>query len=168
MDSSTTKKAIITAVVTIIVTVIVYSVIGSLSYLNNTVIYDETPTKFSCNPYNPEWTLNVHVRNKAPLTFPLINPFYSVTANVNGDNNTFAYFTGLGDTPRNFTDWSLDIGRIDAGNEETASIILHVGEGNFSITVNVWLNFMGSWKAASATYFIEYEGNFNYTITRPD
>jgi hypothetical protein len=166
MDISDFKKPIITAVVTIVVGIIVYSLIGVAMYISGTVIYDGTPTEFSCYPNNPEWELDINVRNNAAATLPFINPFYGVKAKVEGNNDTFAYFMGLGNSPRNFTDYYLDIGKIDSGSERPVAIKLHVAEGNFSLTVDVYLKFLLNMKAASVTYLVEYEGNYDYNITR--
>jgi hypothetical protein len=166
--SNTAKKTLITVVVTILVTILIYSIVGFVVNLSFMAIYDEKrmPDRFFYEPNSPDYSLMIQINNKAPLTLPLINPFYTVTVNVTGDNNTYACFQGSGGQPLNFTNWSLDAGIIGSGGSKAVTIIVHLGGGNFSVRVDVFLNFVIYAKATSATYLFENEGNNYYNITR--
>jgi len=166
MDWDKIKKPAIATLITIIVGIIIYSVIGILTYAGNTVIYDKFPEEFYCYPPDHEQILTVRVRNNAPLTFPFLNPFYTLRVTIEADNAAFAYFIGLGGKKRNFTDWYCDIGRIDSGSFDEVDIHLHADEGNLSLKVNVYLSFWVKIGAASATYLIEYAGDHKYNQTR--
>lgn len=166
MDVSNTKKVIIAAVVGIVVPILVYSLVAVFAYASGTVIYDSTPTTFSCYPNNPEWDLDIQVRNNAFATFPFINPVYGVRARVEGNNDTFAYFIGTGNVPRNYTEYHLDVGIIEAGADRPVTIKLHLAEGNFTLTVDAFLKSAFNLNAASVTYLVDYEGNYAYNITR--
>jgi len=166
VDWDNIKKPAIAAVIGILVGVIIYSLVGIFSYASNTIIYDEFPEEFYCQPSNPEETLTIRVRNNAPLTFPFLNPFYKLRVTIEADNRAFVYFMGLGGKKRNFTDWVLDIGRIESGDYEDTDIYLHVDEGNLTLRVDVYLVFWVDIGATSATYLVEYEGDYRYNLTR--
>lgn len=162
------KRTAITVLVALMVTGVVYWVAGTLANVEYTAIYDGTPTTFYFSPgQSPTWTFNLQVSNQAPFTLPDLNPFYSVAVSITGSNNTFAYFTGLGNVPRNFTNYSLNLGQINSGNSASVSILLNIGaSANFSMRVDVWVSSVFQFKAATATYFFEYKGNNEYSVTR--
>jgi hypothetical protein len=164
--SRTAKKALITVVVTILVTILFYLLIGFVVNLRYMAIYDQMPTGFQYEPSSPDYPLFVQIDNDAPLTLPLVNPAYTVSVSVTGDNNTYAYFTSFGGQPYNFSKYSINMGIIVSGSGKSPTIMIRVGGGNFSITVDVYLNLVFTWKATSATYLFEKGANNFYNITR--
>lgn len=166
--SNTAKKALITVVVTILVTILIYSIVGFVVNLTYVRIYDQSqmPDSYLYEPSGSDYPLMITIDNEAPLTLPLINPFYTVTATVTGDNNTYAYFTGSSGQHLNFTNWSCDMGIIDSGGSKPLTFYVHLGGGNFSLRVDVSLNFVIYDKATSATYLFERGANYLYNITR--
>lgn len=166
MYRSVAKKFIMAAVV-VLAGILVYSLIGIYVNTSNIRIYDEFPEEFFCYPPNPEEELSCNIRNNAPMTPPFINPFYGVSIKiVDSENDAFVYFIGIGNKKRNFTDWSLDLGRIDAGDSKKFNFFLHPDEGNVTFRIKVYLSFVFKFEAASATYFVEYHGDHRYTISK--
>jgi hypothetical protein len=164
--SRTAKKTLVTLLITIIGGLFVYSAIGILLNVTNTVIYDSTPMRIYHDSTTPDYSLSIQINNNDPLPVPYLNPFYTIAVNVTGDNNAYAYFESLGRQARNFTDWNLDVGKIDSGSSTTQQIMLHIGNGSFSVRVDVYLTFLVQFKARSATYLFEHEGNNYYNVTR--
>lgn len=160
------RNKVIYSVITIVLGIMVYSIIGVLTYCNSTAICDKFPQDFFCDAIKPEQSLTVSIRNNAPLSLPFINPFYSLHTDVEAENEAFVYFIGLGDEKCNFTEWGFDLGRIDAGHYDETTLYLHVDEGNLTLRIDVYLIFIVPIRATSASYFVEYEGNGNYTIAR--
>jgi len=161
----TIQKALITAIFSIIIGVIVYSILGVFTYTSNTVIYDKFPEQFNSDPLDHE-KLEFKVRNNAPLTFPLINPFYTLRCSVEAENDAYVYFIGTGNKRRNFTDYFLDIGRINAGDFDETAIYLRPDKGNLTLRLDVYLRFWIDFRATSRVYTIEYLGDNEYNITR--
>jgi hypothetical protein len=167
MPKQSLKTKAAEALVVIIVGVLAYSLIGAYFNWSNVAIYDQTPTQFAYNlDYPKDYTFNVQINNNSPLTFPYINPFYSVSVAVEGNNQAYAHFSGLGGTDRNFTDTSISIGKVDSGSSGTVSILIHPEGDNFTAKVTVWYYFILGVKANSATYSFENQGNDNYKVTR--
>lgn len=158
------KKAIIPVVIGLVVGIAGYSVLGVFSYSNNTVIYDEFPEQFFYNPVNPDPEFRLRVHDNSPWSFPFINPFYNLHSSIEAENNAYVYFKGSGNKLRNFTDFSIDLGRIDAGDYKEVTIILHPDEGNLTLKIDVYLDFWGKRKATTRTYSIEYLGNYEYLV----
>lgn len=164
MDSNT--KKIVIPVVVALVLIAVYSIFGTLMYVNSIVIYDKFPEQFFYNPLNDEEEFELSVHNNSPLTLPFLNPFYSFSGSIEAENNAFGYFIGYGQLKRNFTDYSLDLGRINAGESKQIGIFLHPDEGNLTLKIDIYFDFLVKIKATSKTYSIEYLGNYEYNITR--
>ena len=150
----------------IVTTIVAYSLIGVCVYITGARIYDEFPDNFILGEPSSEQELECRINNNAPLSFPFINPFYAVRiAIVDSENNASAYFVGVGDKKRNFTDYSLDVGMIEPGNSETFRFFFYPKEGNATFRVEVYLSFVTHILATSKMYSVEYHGNYNYTIS---
>jgi len=158
--------ATISALAGIIVAVAAYPIIGIAMYASSVLIYDKFPEEFRGYPPDPEEKLLVRVQNNAPMSLPLINPFYTLHVVVEAENDAFAYFEGLGGKKRNFTEYSIDLGRIDSGDSEESTIILHVDESDLTLRIDVYLWFGFQIKSSSATYSVEYLGDHEYAITK--
>jgi len=162
-----TKKVIL-VIVSILTGILFYTAIGIWINIVSVRIYDEFPEWFTIYPPISEIELKCSIYNNAPLTFPYINPFYVVCVTViEPKNGTFAFFKDIGGKKCNFTDYVIDLGRIDPGDSRRFSFFLHVYEGNITFRVETFLQFI-SFKipAISATYSIAYLGNYNYTISK--
>lgn len=159
------KGTVITVVVSFFVALLVYILIGSAVNAWFIRIYDAFPEDFVCYPSDPEKKLDCNINNNAPLTLPYINPFYSVLVVVDSENGSFAYFIGLGDKKCNFTDWQLDLGRIDSGSSKSFSFFLHINDSNMTFRIEVAYTFVIQLVVASKTYLVQSIGNNNYTIS---
>ena len=162
----TIKKALIGASIIIVIAVIVYPVLGIITYTNNTVVYDEFPDQFNFNPNSSQQSLGLRIGNNAPMTFPLINPFYILRCSVEAENDAYVSFIAIGNKQTNFTDKHIDVGRINAGDFDDITILLHPDEGNLTLKVDVYLKFWMEVRATSNVYEIEYLGDYNYNITK--
>jgi hypothetical protein len=130
-------------------------------------IYDSFPSEFTLSQSDQEQKLTCSVYNNAPLTLPFINPFYGARVLIeNPENDTFAYFLSLGDKKCNFTQYYLDLGRIDSGSNREFSFFLHLGPHNVTFKVEVQYVFVLPFTVSSTTYFIKYKGNQTYTISK--
>jgi hypothetical protein len=168
MDWGQIKKPALGVLIALIVGASVYTFSGIFTYATNTFIYDAYPERFYCSPPFYEKTLTVRIRNNGSFPFPLFNPSYKLRVTIESDSEAYAYFIGSGGIERNFTDWSLDVGRIVPGDFENAHIRLHPDEGNLSLRVDVYLSVGLDFAVASANYLIDYEGGTQYYIFRID
>lgn len=156
------------AAVAVLAGISVYTVIGIYVNNSNVRIYDRFPEEFSCYPSNGEVKLSCQIRNNAPMSLPFINPFYATRIEiVDSESNSFAYFEGVGHKARNFTEYSLDLGRIDSGDYEDFDFFLHPDQSNLTFTAKVFLNFGPlRLESASSVYAVEYQGDYKYIITK--
>lgn len=160
---------VILTLVGLITVVAVYSVIGIYVNLKGVRIYDEFPEEFILRELDSEQELSCSIKNNAPLSLPFINPFYtSRIVIVDSENNASAYFINAAGKTRNFTDYYLDLGRIDSGGSDELRFFLCPDEGNVTFRVDVRLSFGVRLHAASKTYFVGYDQNYNYTISKTE
>jgi len=162
------RDILIKATIPILIGILIYIIAGILANVSTIRIYDEFPEMFVLGEIQSKQSLTCDIRNNAPLTVPLINPFYLARITVeNPENDTFAYFIGTGGKDCNFTNYSLDLGRIDAGSSREFSFYLCLGYHNATFKVDISYSFwIFSSVVSSSTYFVEYQGNCNYTISR--
>ena len=149
-----------------IIPILIYAGIETVLNASNVVIYDQFPSDLYLNPYYPWQELSCQIRNNAPLTLPLVNPFYifHVTI-VDSTNDAFAYFKGSGGKQQNCTEHSVDIGKIDPGEYEIVEFYLCPDEGNVTLQTEVYLSLWKiRFKVASTSYLVMYQGNHKYTI----
>ena len=166
---SSLKRIAIETSVAILVGLLIYIILGVGINLTSVAIYSQysrTPVEFKNFFGSDGYPFNIQINNNAALSLPYINPFYSVTVSIVGDNSSFAYFKGVGDTIRNFTETGMDIGKVDSGSSFTAPIFIHAGGGSFNVTVKVWYYFIFAFQAKSATYSFESDGNNGYGVTQ--
>jgi len=162
----TIKKALIGALITLIIVVIVYPLVGIFVITTNTVIYDKFPEQFNLNPNSSQERLELRIRNNAPITLAPINPIYSLQCSIEDENDAYIYFINQAQLKRNFTDYSMNVGLITAGNFYEPTIYLVPDEGNLTLRLDVYLKFFVGFHAASNVYSIEYLGDYNYNITK--
>lgn len=160
--------AVIATLVGIMITLIVYTALGINVNTSAVRIYDEFSNKFFCNPsLDHEERLTCNIKNSASMSLPYINPFYGVTVTIiDSENNAFVYFMGSGNKKRNFTDYYLDLGKIDSGDSNSFSFYLYPNEGNVTFQIEVFLVFVNHrFAAASKAYLVEYHGDYRYTLS---
>jgi hypothetical protein len=158
------KKAAIVALVGILLYVIIGITVNAFS----TRIYDEFSTEFEANVSDPEQMFECSINNNAPMSLPFINPFYSAQVTLaDSGNDTFCYFFNTASKKCNFTDYSLDLGRIDSGSSRKFDFYLHLGPHNVTFSVRVFYSFFTSFQVSSTEYTVAYEGNQTYSVSKP-
>lgn len=112
--------------------------------------------------------LTCSVHNKASHSVPGFNPFYTLrVVVVDAEHNEFAYFMGGGNKRLNFTNYVLDLGRIDSGSKDDVNLWFYFDKGNVTFRIDVSLTVYGfPFSASSRSYSVEYQHHDVYTITK--
>lgn len=158
------------AAVVILIGMLIYAVLGGFANSTNVRIYDEFPSEISISVDNPEQQLGFSIHNNAPMTFPFIDPFYNVGITLTGsENDTFAYFNN--GQVRNFTEYYVDLGKIDSGSSSNIEFWLHLGPHNVTFNIIVYYSFFFTFQVSSVKYLVAYTGNqtyyfWNYSISK--
>ncbi len=151
----------------LLIGILVYVAIGIIVNAVSVRVYDSFPSEFTLSQFDEEQKLTCGVYNNAPLTLPLLNPFYAARAVIETpENDTFAYFLSLADKKINFTESSIDLGRIDSGNNRDFSFFLHLNSHNVTFKVEVFYAFGFYIPVSTAMYSVTYQGNRTYTISK--
>jgi len=155
----TLRSVVWKAAVVVIVGILIYALVGGFANATNVRIYDEFPNKFTVDSSSPEQILHCSIRNNAPLTLPFINPFYNAQISLSDvENDTFCYFINNANKMCNFTDYTLDLGRIDSGGLRDFDFYLHLGPHNVTFNVIVYYSFFLTFQVSSAKYLVTYTG----------
>jgi hypothetical protein len=165
------KSILWKAFIGIVVVILVYVVLGFVVNATSIRIYDQFPSEISVSTNNPVQQLSFSINNNAPMTLPFIDPFYDVGITMTGaENDTYCYFMN-GNIVRNFTEYSLDLGKIDSGSSSDVEFWIHLGQHNVTFNIIVYYSFFITFQVSSAKYLVAYTGNqtqyqWTYSISK--
>jgi len=155
------RKPVLLALFGVIICLLTYVYVGIDTYARSVEIHGMFPGGFHSGEL-----VSCEIRNEALLTFPFINPSYTLGVTVYPESaDGFACYEDVSGTRWNFTERFVDLGTIDPGESKSVGLYLYPEGSGTYLRFELCLSFlMVNFRVALFDCYAGYRGNDTYVF----